>query len=56
MYINYIIKLRRCVRREGKKTGKRVYIVSLVTRLIYIWSKIEFKERSWQNLAEFSGL
>jgi len=27
MYINYIIKLRRCVRKEGKKIGGKGYIL-----------------------------
>ena len=36
--------------------GKRVYIVSLVAQSIYIQSRIGFKERSQQNLAEFGGL
>jgi len=31
MYINYIIKLRRYIRKEGKETGERVYIINLVT-------------------------
>ena len=31
MYINYIIKLKHYIRKEGRKMGKRVYIINLVT-------------------------
>jgi hypothetical protein len=35
--MNYIIKLRHCVRKEGRKEGEeKVYIIDLVTRLIGI--------------------
>ena len=50
------MRLRRCVRREGKETGKRVYIVSLVAWSTRVWSRIGFKYRSWQNLAGFGRL
>ena len=33
MYINYIIRLRRYVRKEVRNRGKEVYIVDLVARL-----------------------
>ena len=36
MYINYIIRSRRCVRKEVRNRGKEVYIVDLVARLIGI--------------------
>ena len=30
MYINYIIKLKHYIKKENKKTKKRVYIINLV--------------------------
>jgi len=30
MYINYIIKLKRYIRKEGRKLKERVYIIDLI--------------------------
>ena len=37
-----------------RKWEERVYIISLVTWLTYIQSRIGFKERSWQNLVDLA--
>ena len=45
MYINYVIKLRRCVRKECKEMGRKVYIVNLgyIQLQLYIVTEMELK-------------
>ena len=55
MYINCVIRSRRCVRKEGRKREERVHIVDLVAWSIRAQSGIGLGTWSWQNLAEFGG-
>ena len=66
MYINCIIKLRRCIRREGKKTGRKgiycqfSYLVNTCIEQnriqVAVLAELGRIQWTWQNIAECGRL
>ena len=53
MCMNCVVESRRCVRKEGRKREKGVYIVNLVAGLISARGRVGF---AWRLSTEFGGL